>query len=105
MPASVDISAHDLIAEGKKWGLPAKRAQRVVYDMLDAVHTVVQAVDLAEYPGVSELALETVRRRVADGRHTRSSSPQAMPPSSKQGRPPRRAHPGTQATTGDGIEL
>jgi serine/threonine-protein kinase HipA len=60
-----DIDARDLVTEGGGWGVPAKRAERIVRETLDAARAAVDAVDLTDYPGVSGEALETVRRRVA----------------------------------------
>lgn len=60
-----DIGVDDLIAEAGAWGLPSRRATRVVTETLDAVHAALGSLDPSHYPGVSERAWETVHRRVA----------------------------------------
>lgn len=63
-----DMTADDLVAEGTLWKLPPRRAARVVWETLEALHEAVADVDLDNYPGVSEQALETVRARITASR-------------------------------------
>ncbi|MDP9115901.1 MAG: HipA domain-containing protein [Actinomycetota bacterium] len=59
-----DITAEDLVAEGTHWGLPTKRAQRIVRDTLEAVRAAIDDLDPTAYPGVRDLAWRTVQRRI-----------------------------------------
>jgi serine/threonine-protein kinase HipA len=57
------ITGADLVAEGASWGLPHRRAARVVAETLDALRTALGEIDRAAHPGVSPEAWRTVEGR------------------------------------------
>ena len=59
-----DMTTDDLLAEAQRWGMPSRRAQRTVNDMIEATRGALEAIDPDEYPGVSAKALDTVRHRL-----------------------------------------
>lgn len=64
-----DMTIDDLVAEAQSWGMPSRRARRTVDATVDATSAVLDAIDPGDYPGVSEQALDAVRRRIpSDGR-------------------------------------
>lgn len=58
-----EIGTDDLVAEGRSWGLPQRRARTVVTDTVDALVARLADVDPAGHPGVTADALETARNR------------------------------------------
>jgi serine/threonine-protein kinase HipA len=59
-----DMTVDDLVAEARRWGMPQRRAQRTVDDTVEAVRATLDAIDPADYPGVSAKALRTVAHRL-----------------------------------------
>jgi len=59
-----DMTVDDLVAEGRGWGMPERRAQRTVDETIEAVRTALDAIDPDEYRGVSAKALSTVAHRL-----------------------------------------
>ncbi|WP_166847745.1 HipA domain-containing protein [Isoptericola sp. BMS4] len=57
------IDAPALVAEGESWGLPGRRARRVVAQTLDAMRTALDEVDRGAHPGVRAGAWRTVTER------------------------------------------
>ena len=57
------ITAEHLVAEGTAWGLPRRRAARVVGQTLDALRAALEEVDRAAHPGVAAHAWRTVEER------------------------------------------
>jgi hypothetical protein len=60
-----EIRTDDLIAEGRSWGLPERRARAIVTETIDNLAACLEGVDLAEYAGVTPSALDTARARAA----------------------------------------
>lgn len=58
------IAAEDLVAEGMSWGLPPRRATRVVTETVDALSAALQAIDRGHHTGVDERAWSVVEDRV-----------------------------------------
>ncbi|MDO8144785.1 HipA domain-containing protein [Isoptericola sp. 178] len=54
------ITGTDLVDEGVAWGLPRRRAERVVTTTLDGLRTALGEVDRDAHPGVGEAAWRTV---------------------------------------------
>ena len=57
------ITAGHLVAEGESWGLPARRAARVVARTLDDLRSALGEIDRDAHPGVGPLAWRTVVER------------------------------------------
>lgn len=57
------LSALDLIAEARGWGLTARDAQHTVHGTLAALTVALDTIDRDQHPGVSELAWATVDAR------------------------------------------
>ncbi|GAA1736264.1 type II toxin-antitoxin system HipA family toxin [Isoptericola hypogeus] len=57
------ISAGHLVDEGASWGLPRRRAVRVVGQTLDALRAALEEVDRDAHPGVGPEAWQTVTER------------------------------------------
>lgn len=57
------VDAGRLVAEGRAWGLPARRATRVVTETLERTVAALDAVDRERHPGVSEAAWSVVDGR------------------------------------------
>lgn len=64
------LTGAHLVAEGASWGLPARRARRVVAETLDALTTALHEIDRDAHPGVSARAWRTVEERTAALRAT-----------------------------------
>jgi serine/threonine-protein kinase HipA len=58
-----DIGPADLIAEAEMWPLPRRRAVRAIADTLRRLDDVLASTDITNYPGISELAWDTVQTR------------------------------------------
>lgn len=58
-----DISIIDLIAEGVGWGLPERRARRVVASTANDLAAALDSIDRDQHPGVSGEAWEIVEAR------------------------------------------
>lgn len=58
------IDAAALVAEGESWGLPRRRARRVVERAVDALGTALEEIDRDAHPGVGPDAWRTVVDRV-----------------------------------------
>lgn len=82
------LSALDLVAEGRTWGLTARDAQSAVHATLEALSAALVTIDHGQYPGVSERAWATV------GTRTRTLLEGAPAPTVRQ---PRSAGPRSQA--------
>lgn len=61
-----EIRTDDLVAEGVGWGLPARRAGRVVTRTVSDLAAALDEIDVDEHPGVPEEAWRVVRSRVAE---------------------------------------
>lgn len=59
-----DITVRDLIDEAVVWGLPVKRAERVVLHTTTDLGAALDRIDHSLHPGVSQAAWETVAERV-----------------------------------------
>lgn len=57
------LTGSDLVAEGASWGLPRRRAARVVATTLDDLRTALGEIDRDRHPGVGASAWRTVERR------------------------------------------
>ena len=57
------VGAGELVAEGRAWGLPARRAARVVTETLERTVAALEAVDRERHPGVSGAAWAVVDGR------------------------------------------
>ena len=57
------VGARELVAEGRAWGLPARRAARVVTETLERTVAALEAVDRSRHPGVSDAAWSVVDAR------------------------------------------
>lgn len=57
------LTGADLVDEGTAWGLPRRRAARVVADTLDALHAALEDVDRDAHPGVPADAWRVVEGR------------------------------------------
>lgn len=57
------ISADDLIAEGRAWGLGVRDATRTVRDTLERLDDAMATIDRSAHPGVGATAWSTVRER------------------------------------------
>jgi len=77
-----DIGAEDLLAEGRSWGLPSKRVAGLVSGTVEALRAALHSADTAGHPGVSDEALEVVRKRAA--RTARELAPVTQQPSQPQ---------------------
>ncbi|MGC5166419.1 HipA domain-containing protein [Luteimicrobium sp. DT211] len=60
------VGAGDLVAEGRSWGLAARRAARVVADTLERMVAALEDVDRERHPGVSAAAWAVVDGRARD---------------------------------------
>ena len=90
-----ELTVDDVIAEAISWGLPARRARRVVTDTTAALSEALRTVDRAAHPGVSEAAWELVSTRVATAAASlpvtsRSSEDRPARPAVARRRGPRR---------------
>ncbi len=87
------LSSGDLLRESGTWGVPPRRAARVVESTLVGLRDALGAIDRDAHPGVGSLAWETVHGRVdrlLDG------LPRAVPSASRPAAPPQdRAPRGT----------
>ncbi|WP_146954885.1 HipA domain-containing protein, partial [Cellulomonas soli] len=76
------ITAQDLVAEGRSWGLSPRDASRTVRDTLEHLQQALADIDRDTHPGVSDAAWTTV--------HTRTdallSQAPASPPPARGGR-------------------
>ncbi len=61
-----EITIEDVVAEGVGWGLPARRAERVVSDIVEAVRVALVQVDRSAHPHVSAQAWAVVDRRTQE---------------------------------------
>jgi serine/threonine-protein kinase HipA len=61
-----EIGIDDLAAEGTGWGLPERRAGRVVTQTVADLAAALDEIDVGEHPGVPEEAWRVVRTRVAE---------------------------------------
>lgn len=59
------IDAPTLVAEGRAWRLPERRATQLVASTLEALANALETEDRAHHPGVSDAAFETVVRWVS----------------------------------------
>lgn len=57
------LTGEHLVAEGASWGLPRRRAHRVVSQTLEALADALVAVDRSAHPGVDRHAWRTVEQR------------------------------------------
>ncbi|MFC8923301.1 type II toxin-antitoxin system HipA family toxin [Cellulosimicrobium sp. NPDC057127] len=57
------LTGEHLVAEGASWGLPRRRAHRVVSQTLEALADALGAVDRSAHPGVDRHAWRTVEQR------------------------------------------
>ena len=92
------LSADDLVAEARTWGLTARDATGTVHATLTALSDALDSIDHAEHPGVGDAAWDTVRartRRLLDG----ASAP-APRRSRSAGRPPQARAPRGTPTGG-----
>lgn len=62
-----EIGVDDLVAEGVTWGLPRRRAQRLVAATVADLAEALEAIDRTRHPGVLGRAWEVVEQRVAQG--------------------------------------
>jgi serine/threonine-protein kinase HipA len=60
------IGVPELVAEGRAWGLPARRAARVVADTLERTVAALEDVDRERHPGVSGAAWAVVDGRARE---------------------------------------
>ncbi|MFC8733997.1 HipA domain-containing protein [Luteimicrobium sp. NPDC057192] len=60
------VGADRLVAEGRAWGLPARRATRVVTETLERTVAALEAVDRERHPGVSGAAWAVVDGRARE---------------------------------------
>ena len=61
-----EVTIDDVVAEGRSWGLPERRAIRVVNRTLSQVAEAFSAIDRSAHPGVSAEAWDLVEKRVHD---------------------------------------
>ncbi len=61
-----EITVDDVVAEGVGWGLPVRRARRVVSDTIEAVRGALVEIDRSAHPNVSEQAWAVVDRRTQE---------------------------------------
>lgn len=86
------LSADDLVAEGRTWGLTARDATGTVHATLTALTAALETIDHGEHPGVGEPAWEMVRsrtRRLLDGASAPAPRPTRATGRSAQARAPR----------------
>lgn len=60
-----DVTVDDLVAEGRSWGLPERRARRVVDTTVADLAKALGGIDRSAHPGVSAEAWAIVDERVA----------------------------------------
>jgi len=70
-----EIGTDDLIAEGRSWGLPGRRARVVVTETVDELAALLEGLDLANYPGVAPNALDTARARAGSAPAATGAAP------------------------------
>lgn len=58
-----DLTISDVVAEGEQWGLPTRRAQRVVAQTTTALRGALEVIDRAAHPGVTADAWAVVEDR------------------------------------------
>ncbi|WP_340538534.1 type II toxin-antitoxin system HipA family toxin [Nocardioides sp. GXZ039] len=58
-----DITIDDVIAEGTAWGIPERRAHRVVTSTAEDLATALQEIDRGDHPGVPPRAWDLVEER------------------------------------------
>lgn len=58
-----EITIDDVVAEALTWGIPAKRARRVIADLAFRLREALDAIDRSEHPGVSPEAWRVVTQR------------------------------------------
>ncbi|SFB04986.1 HipA domain-containing protein [Cellulomonas marina] len=80
-----DVTGPDLLQEAMSWGMPARRAERVVAATLDELRTALEEIDRDRHPGVRDLAWRTVEKR------TQQLADQ-LAPVQRAARPQGRAH-------------
>lgn len=78
------ITALDLVAEGRSWGLSRRDATRTVRDTLEHLQQALADIDRDAHPGVSDTAWTTVRTRT----DALLSQAPASPPPARGGRRP-----------------
>ena len=86
------LSADDLVAEARTWGLTARDATGTVHATLSALTDALDTVDPGEHPGVSDAAWDTVRartRRLLDGSSAPTPRRQRAAGRAAQARAPR----------------
>jgi serine/threonine-protein kinase HipA len=93
-----ELTVEHVVAEGRRWGLSRRRADRVVIELADELEAAITELDPAGHPGVTPEAWDTVQarvtqaqallqgRRTTDGRAGHSTAVTAV----KRARGPRR---------------
>lgn len=61
-----EVTIDDVVAEGRSWGLPERRAIRVVNRTLSQLAEAFSAIDRSAHPGVSAEAWDLVEKRILD---------------------------------------
>lgn len=61
-----EVTVDDVVAEGRSWGLPERRAIRVVNRVLSQVAEAFSAIDRSAHLGVRAEAWDVVERRIRD---------------------------------------
>lgn len=61
-----EVTIDDVVAEGRSWGLPERRAIRVVNRTLSQLAEAFSAIDHSAHPGVSAEAWDLVEKRILD---------------------------------------
>lgn len=96
------ITASDLIAEGRSWGLTARDASRTVVGLLDQLAAALDEIDPAAHPGVGDPVWTTVRARTSEllvGAPT-STRPRARAPRAPLRREPKGTPAGGRFSVG-----
>lgn len=70
-----EIGTDDLIAEGRSWGLPDRRARIVVTETVDELAALLDGLDPADYPSVAPDAIDTARTRAGSAATATGDTP------------------------------
>jgi serine/threonine-protein kinase HipA len=81
------LSVTDVIAEAERWGLPLRRARRVVTETTRALETALAGLDRSRHSGVPAKAWDLVERRTTDALTALAASEPTRSPASPRAEP------------------
>lgn len=84
-----EITIRDVVDEGRSWGLPSKRAQREVAEVVDQLRFALDTTDPGDHPGVPDRAWDVVLQRTLEASialGTRGAESRHMPTTPRERR-------------------